>query len=375
LVGQNTNLILEQDWIHYGNRLSCFKKHIRRTPPNNKLQQQQPLITPKPPPNKFLVCLCVPLHSTNIETFLSITLPTLVQTTHQQSSNTLIHHIHIFVAYEWNDDYFTSTSNFTFFLQSTQQILNNNNNATTTTTTNLLLYSLTLHGFPYVEQDLVYLWNMLFLESFEQGCDYFHHITSDVDFASTPGVGMGWMNHFIQLLLQNDNIGMIGNELEINTMPFVSRTHLSAFHGIFYPRILKNVWADTSLFAFYNHFKLLLGPSTLGHWINLSDEGEFDLSNKTTKRMKNSTRLYKNCDVDVRMEPQTREYILQDLNPNFLKQYVLETFHGQRLAWTLQPTKKPTSLFPERWTKKLSTRCKDYYLFEGGDWNKDCPYD
>jgi hypothetical protein len=190
-------------------------------------------------------------------------------------------------------------------------------------------FELYIRQFPNVELDLVYVWNMLFFEAYDMGCEYFMHITDDVDFMKSTNITVGWQDQFISLLRNNSNFGLIGSTKEVNTMPFVHKTHLEMMNGWFYSRITHNVMCDTALWTLYKAIGLLVGPENLGHWLNLSDE--------------KNTRRYHGCEIDhyyeifgVLAPPQ-----YPDLNYAVLNQFASSQFNVT-FSYTPAPTAKPT---------------------------------
>jgi hypothetical protein len=88
---------------------------------------------------------------------------------------------------------------------------------------------------------LTKMWNVLFKEAYDDGCDYFYQCGDDIYFV-TPG----WVNECIQVLQAHDNVGLAGprnNNFIILTQAFVSREHMHIF-GQFFPEELKNWGCD-----------------------------------------------------------------------------------------------------------------------------------
>jgi len=93
---------------------------------------------------------------------------------------------------------------------------------------------------------LTKMWNHLFREAYQDGCDYFYQCGDDIEFKTS-----GWVNASINVLLENHNIGLTGpvnNNNFILTQAFVSRIHMSIF-GYFFPENIINWGCDD----WYNH--------------------------------------------------------------------------------------------------------------------------
>jgi hypothetical protein len=278
--------IIQMERSYQDGPTECFKRHILRS--NHRsfiLTNHRPNLAP--PSNKKLsptnplklLCLCIPLREFR-STFFDISLPSLVYTAGISSNNNNNNiQYHLYLGWESSDSYFSKLSNRQYFQHHAEQILNhsgNNNN-------NRII----LIEFPDMEQDIVHIWNSMFLMAYDDGCDYLMHATDDVDYNRTKGAGLHWPSKFIQLLSQQKNIGAIGNYQLLNTMPMVHRTHLEIFDGIFYPPRLHNTNSDTVVWTLYKSLGFLAGPDELEHWINLSDV--FD------PLASSHARLYRDC--------------------------------------------------------------------------------
>ena len=90
------------------------------------------------------------------------------------------------------------------------------------------------------------MWNVLFKQSYEDGCDYFYQCGDDIVFHTKC-----WVNDCILKLKANKNIGLTGpinNNNLILTQAFVSREHMEIF-GWFFPEEIINWGCDD----WYNH--------------------------------------------------------------------------------------------------------------------------
>ena len=93
---------------------------------------------------------------------------------------------------------------------------------------------------------LTKMWNRLFQEAYNDGCDYFYQCGDDIEFKTS-----GWVNASINVLLEHHNIGLSGpvnNNNYILTQAFVSRLHMDIF-GYFFPENIINWGCDD----WYNH--------------------------------------------------------------------------------------------------------------------------
>jgi hypothetical protein len=104
---------------------------------------------------------------------------------------------------------------------------------------------------------LTKMWNELFKNAYNDGCDYFYQCGDDINFCTK-----GWVNDCIKTLQNNNNIGLTGpinNNPQILTQAFVSRKHMEIF-GYFFPENIFN-WGCDDWYNFVykpNHFFPLL---------------------------------------------------------------------------------------------------------------------
>ena len=88
---------------------------------------------------------------------------------------------------------------------------------------------------------LTKMWNQLFLNAYNDGCDYFYQCGDDIMFKTK-----GWINDSINILQKNNDIGLTGpinNNHFILTQAFVSRKHMEIF-GYFFPENIINWGCD-----------------------------------------------------------------------------------------------------------------------------------
>ena len=113
---------------------------------------------------------------------------------------------------------------------------------------------------------LTKMWNRLFKQALNDGCDYFFQCGDDIEFKSK-----GWMNDCINKLQMNNNIGLTGpinNNIKILTQSFVSRKHYDLF-GYYFPEEIINWFCDNwinevykglnTYFPLYQHLCVNIG--------------------------------------------------------------------------------------------------------------------
>ena len=85
------------------------------------------------------------------------------------------------------------------------------------------------------------MWNVLFEEAYNDGCNYFFQCGDDIHFKTK-----GWINACIQMLKKHNDIGLTGpinNNSRILTQSFVSRKHMDIF-GYYMPEEIINWCCD-----------------------------------------------------------------------------------------------------------------------------------
>ena len=85
------------------------------------------------------------------------------------------------------------------------------------------------------------MWNVLFEEAYNDGCNYFFQCGDDIHFKTK-----GWINACIKTLQKHDDIGLTGpinNNSRILTQSFVSRKHMEIF-GYYMPEDIINWCCD-----------------------------------------------------------------------------------------------------------------------------------
>ena len=107
---------------------------------------------------------------------------------------------------------------------------------------------------------LTKMWNVLFKQAYDDGCDYFYQCGDDIVFETN-----GWTNDCIKVLRRSQGIGIAGpinNNFLILTQAFVSRKHMEIF-GWFFPEEIINwccddwynlVYSPRFLFPVSNHY-------------------------------------------------------------------------------------------------------------------------
>lgn len=106
--------------------------------------------------------------------------------------------------------------------------------------------------------NVCHIWNELFKKAYEDNYDYFVQIGSDIYFQDKC-----WVNACIDLLKQNNDIGVVGmtdmgrKKYDPNdtllTQSFVSRKHMDIF-GFYYPHEFKNWFIDDWISEIYDKF-------------------------------------------------------------------------------------------------------------------------
>lgn len=107
---------------------------------------------------------------------------------------------------------------------------------------------------------LTKMWNVLFQNAYDDGCDYFYQCGDDIAFETN-----GWVNDCIKVLREHGGIGLTGpinNNFRILTQAFVSRKHMDIF-GWFFPEEIINwccddwynlVYSPDHFFPLHNHY-------------------------------------------------------------------------------------------------------------------------
>lgn len=88
---------------------------------------------------------------------------------------------------------------------------------------------------------LTKIWNRLFRQAYDEGCDYFFQCGDDIFFRTN-----GWIQDCIDTLLEHDNVGLTGPDNlngRILTQSFVSRKHMDIF-GKYFPESIINWGCD-----------------------------------------------------------------------------------------------------------------------------------
>jgi hypothetical protein len=100
------------------------------------------------------------------------------------------------------------------------------------------------HFIPYInitKGHVTKMWNILFKQAYDDGCDYFFQCGDDIDFKTK-----NWVKDCVAILENNNNIGLSGplnNNNRILTQAMVSRKHMEIF-GYFFPEEIMNWCCD-----------------------------------------------------------------------------------------------------------------------------------
>ena len=161
--------------------------------------------------------------------------------------------------------------------------------------------NITFYFTPYknVEKGhLTKMWNILFKNAYDNGCDYFYQCGDDIVFKTN-----NWVKDSIEILKKHNDIGLSGplnNNNRILTQAMVSRKHMKIF-GWFFPEEIINwccddwyniVYSPKYLFILKNHY--------------CSNEGgnpRYEINNnkmfknnfmKNTQKLRNDTKILAN---------------------------------------------------------------------------------
>lgn len=139
------------------------------------------------------------------------------------------------------------------------QLLDNKNNQYKITT----LYPNINFKFITLSEEKGYLsrmWNILFKEAYNDGCDYFYQCGDDIDFNNNNA----YFSSLINILKSNNNIGVTGahdkKRLDILEQSFVSREHMRLF-GFYFPEEIRNWFVDDWISCVYApaHYRPIKG--------------------------------------------------------------------------------------------------------------------
>lgn len=125
------------------------------------------------------------------------------------------------------------------------------------------------------------MWNILFQQAYDDGCDYFFQCGDDIDFKTK-----NWVYDCILKLTENNGIGLTGpinNNNRILTQAFVSRKHMEIF-GWFFPEEIINWCCDD----WYNYVYQPNYFYPLGNHYCSNEGGQprYDINNDTNFRDK-----------------------------------------------------------------------------------------
>ena len=163
------------------------------------------------------------------------------------------------------------------------------------------------------------MWNVLFKQAYDDGCDYFYQCGDDIEFKTK-----GWINDSINMLKSKNDIGLTGpinNNNRILTQSFVSRKHMEIF-GWYFPEEIKNwccddwynmVYHPTYLYPLRNHFA-----------VNMGGAPRYDINNDPNFTGKNNTmfgqQIFSHNVMKLRIETQE----LANKHKKLIDKYVKE---------------------------------------------------
>jgi len=131
------------------------------------------------------------------------------------------------------------------------------------------------------------MWNLLFENAYNDGCDYFYQCGDDIEFKTN-----NWINDSINMLKSKNNIGLTGpinNNNRILTQSFVSRKHMEIF-GWYFPVEIKNwccddwynmVYHPNYLYPLKNHYAENKGGAPR---YKINNDDNFALNNMIFKK-------------------------------------------------------------------------------------------
>tara|TARA_A100001015_G_C14924964_1_gene685935 strand:- start:389 stop:1144 length:756 start_codon:yes stop_codon:yes gene_type:complete len=88
---------------------------------------------------------------------------------------------------------------------------------------------------------LTKMWNILFQQAFDDGCDYFFQCGDDINFRTS-----NWITSCVEVLTKHNGIGITGpinNNFRILTQCMVTRRHMEIFK-FFFPEEIQNWCCD-----------------------------------------------------------------------------------------------------------------------------------
>ena len=156
------------------------------------------------------------------------------------------------------------------------------------------------------------MWNILFKKAYDNDYDYFYQCGDDIVFRTK-----GWINDSIEMLKNNNNIGLTGpinNNNRILTQSFVSRKHMDIF-GWYFPEEIKNWCCD-------DWYNLVYSPNYLyplnDHYAsNNGGNPRYDINNDPNFTGNNNA-IFSNNLNKLRLETK----ILADTHKQLIQKYI-----------------------------------------------------
>jgi hypothetical protein len=140
----------------------------------------------------------------------------------------------------------TKDYNYTFYIgyDEDDRIYSNNSEQQIIKLFKTVFTNVTFHFIPFkniTKGHVTKMWNILFKQAYDDGCDYFFQCGDDIDFKTK-----NWVKDCVNVLHENHNIGLSGplnNNNRILTQAMVSRKHMEIF-GYFFPEEIMNWCCD-----------------------------------------------------------------------------------------------------------------------------------
>jgi len=156
---------------------------------------------------------------------------------------------------------------------------------------------------------LTVMWNKLFDIALEENNDYFIQCGDDIEFHTK-----GWINTAIDLLKNNDNIGVAGpinNNPRILTQSIVSRKHKELF-GYYFPPEIINWFCDDWINEIYKKINAFF-PMKEHYCNNIGGQPRYTINNDNTFTMnfkQNMSTTRNNCMEIVKKDYEKIKHLL-----------------------------------------------------------------
>jgi glycosyltransferase involved in cell wall biosynthesis len=171
------------------------------------------------------------------------------------------------------------------------------------------------------------MWNHLFKQAYDDGCDYFYQCGDDISFKT-----QGWISACISILKSRNLIGVTSpideNNLRLLTQSFVSRRHMEIF-GYYFPDEIINWCCDTWIQKVYEPDYATIISTHICN--NEGGDPRYDIVGADQEYLKCVSR-------DKIKLDQYLQYLDQNLNKDFynsrLKKIISFSVYGQHPIYT-----------------------------------------